>query len=612
MSNNLGSILHRMPEELLIMVVEHLRPVGQELLKRTCRKMLRICSDRIVREKQLSEHWQSRLRNARNAGVDSREYHLFLDDREATMLRDILMRDSLCSPCKAFRSDTTRFRRAIEMATGPKKCSACRVKHPALFFSKEELLKNDRVCIGQQGHVSVCEHNKTSWLDICCRVQNPHCYVIGTYTKDCAECPAKQFKDGPYPPSDTFPKLPVPKELHHSESFSFCQGPTPAEYFESYSSEIVSKTREKQIVRAALSRSRHGSTAVVLSTTPKFNFDDTFTTHPEKHDEYFVQGDDLEISTQFAFTLKGLTNENVRSEVIKSLLSFDEENDSIYCPHLSRGNGPGAQIVLSMIRGHCTCFPGTAENPKGRCPVHVNKHGEATGVQICAERSCGCFLNFQTDWRPQTRQNRRRKLPPQQECNIWIRVGKYIKTNTPESAEWMSALDPESYQSRDELTRGITWCDDPKCPTSHRNIAQSRAFQWAALRYTRRGEDGLMDFEPYKHLFEETGGDPRKHFSYWDAYDKRMAFYSDIDAHLSPNDLQWKPPAIEAGDTQVEDEWEDVSDEDEETDDSDDDEETDESDDEEDTDDSDDDEESDTQSIDMWEEVSEYELSDED
>ncbi|KAI4602090.1 hypothetical protein KJ359_010956 [Pestalotiopsis sp. 9143b] len=583
-SNNLGSILHRMPEELLIMVVSNLRPVGQELLKRTCRKMLRICSDRVVREKHLSEHWQSRLRNA---GGSFREYHLFLNDQETAMLRDILMRDSLCSPCREFRGDTQRFRRAIEMATRPMKCSLCRLKHPALLFSEKELPKDNRVCIGQQGHVSVCEHNKTGWLDICCQgVRNPHCYVIGTWTRDCAACPAKQFKDGPYPPSNTFPKLPVPKELHHSESFSFCQGPSSAEYFESYSSEIVCERREKQIVRSSLTRSRHGSTAVVLSTTPKFDFDDIFTVTTEKGDEYFIQGDDFEISTQFAFTLTGLTNENVRSEVINSLLSFDQENDSIYCPHLSRGNGPGAQVALSILRGYCTCFPGAAEYPKGLCPVHVNKHGEATGVQICTERSCGCFLNFQTDWRPRTRQHRRRRLPPQQECNIWIRVGKYVKTNTPESAEWLSALDPASYMPRDEHTRGITWCDDPRCPTSHRNIARSRVFQWAALRYTRRGQDGLADFEPYKHLFEATGGDPRKHFSFWDAYDKRFNFWSCIDAHLSPEALQWKPPAIEPGttDTQSEDEQTDESDEDEQT---------------------------DTQSEDEWEEVSvEYEWTD--
>lgn len=85
------------------MVVGNLRPVGQELLKRTCRKMLRICSDRVVREKHLSEHWQSRLRNA---GGSFREYHLFLNDQETAMLRDILMRDSLCSPCREFRGDT--------------------------------------------------------------------------------------------------------------------------------------------------------------------------------------------------------------------------------------------------------------------------------------------------------------------------------------------------------------------------------------------------------------------------------------------------------------------------------------------------------------------------
>lgn len=51
-------------------------------------------------------------------------------------------------------------------------CSGCEVDHLSTIFSTEEAKKpcNERVCIGRQGYVRLCEHEVIKWTDIEARV----------------------------------------------------------------------------------------------------------------------------------------------------------------------------------------------------------------------------------------------------------------------------------------------------------------------------------------------------------------------------------------------------------------------------------------------------------
>ncbi|KAI8690973.1 hypothetical protein NCS56_00088900 [Fusarium sp. Ph1] len=106
-------------------------------------------------------------------------------DEAASRLR----RDLLCVNCQ--RGYTNRKKHGLSVACkfstyeGDNQwlhCSGCKVDHLSTVFSTEEAKKpcNERLCIGRQGYVRLCEHEVITWADIEARVNQALRESIGS------------------------------------------------------------------------------------------------------------------------------------------------------------------------------------------------------------------------------------------------------------------------------------------------------------------------------------------------------------------------------------------------------------------------------------------------
>jgi hypothetical protein len=131
-------------------------PVSVECLRRTSRKLLLLFSD--ARPSQANH----------NAYPWPRPHASFLDPSQSKELLTLLAKDSYCSNCVATRHAPdwqTRLALATERYLH---CSGCDLDHPACLFTPEQRIntQHDRVCIGHQGYIRLCQHKTVSWRQI--------------------------------------------------------------------------------------------------------------------------------------------------------------------------------------------------------------------------------------------------------------------------------------------------------------------------------------------------------------------------------------------------------------------------------------------------------------
>ncbi|RMJ02469.1 hypothetical protein CDV36_015262 [Fusarium kuroshium] len=92
-------------------------------------------------------------------------------DEAASRLR----RDLLCASCQRGYSNRKSHGLSAACKFGTHEqdkewlhCSGCKVDHRSTVFTSEEKMKpqNERLCIGRQGYVRLCEHEVITWTDI--------------------------------------------------------------------------------------------------------------------------------------------------------------------------------------------------------------------------------------------------------------------------------------------------------------------------------------------------------------------------------------------------------------------------------------------------------------
>ncbi|KAK4199678.1 hypothetical protein QBC40DRAFT_175764 [Triangularia verruculosa] len=165
------SPLYRIPEELILCIIEYFDPtVSADLAALFC--MAQVCEPlrRCVRGKWFLEEALDGMESAKN------------------MVKYFLRQDLLCARCLP-RSDL-RMTRAGEVVPrhpydkpiwsgckfeghrvkgiGPLYCSGCDTIHPHRSFSATERQKkgSERLCIGREGKLRLCEHKTVKWIDI--------------------------------------------------------------------------------------------------------------------------------------------------------------------------------------------------------------------------------------------------------------------------------------------------------------------------------------------------------------------------------------------------------------------------------------------------------------
>lgn len=150
------SPLCRIPDELLLLIMERLRGPDLASLRRTSRIFLRLFQDgrfRLVRTVDRGP-WP-RMR-----------YLTYVDKRD---LRQRLLEDKYCSSCYGMRMAVKKGPVGQALCRAPLYCAGCGGPHSAGLFSPWERAIGDptrRICIAHEGHLRVCQHRVITWSDI--------------------------------------------------------------------------------------------------------------------------------------------------------------------------------------------------------------------------------------------------------------------------------------------------------------------------------------------------------------------------------------------------------------------------------------------------------------
>lgn len=147
------SLLHSLPDHLLLKIIQMLSDSGVECIRRVARKFTPLCVREVL----------SPLRggNARLSETGPMNWPRF---RTTSYLRpqflELIDRDQYCDGCHAARK-SSRWEQRLRRLTEYIHCSACRADHPACLFSATQRLKPARLryCIAHEGYMRICDHD---------------------------------------------------------------------------------------------------------------------------------------------------------------------------------------------------------------------------------------------------------------------------------------------------------------------------------------------------------------------------------------------------------------------------------------------------------------------
>lgn len=182
------SPLYRLPEELLVGIILHLR---DDVLAPFClRRVSRLLRRLVLRTLVASHRRETWLHPGLVfPGILSLGHFSFWDLRyqyeklkafrcqHHEDLRARLRKDQLCARCLKFSDHRPSVWTGCKFGVTflpPEHhlCGGCLSWHPAQAFSTSELMKlrGDAVCVGREGAVRLCEHKVISWADVESRV----------------------------------------------------------------------------------------------------------------------------------------------------------------------------------------------------------------------------------------------------------------------------------------------------------------------------------------------------------------------------------------------------------------------------------------------------------
>lgn len=182
--NKICSPLHRLPDKVLVQIIDMLDNSGVECIRRVARKFPPLCSEPILnrprtepvqeaKEKDEPFVWprfQSMCHSGQAAELlrTVEGYDDSLPGDRPRLLR-LLDRDWYCDGCRGSQDApdwgerVARLRRRLH-------CSVCLADHPAYLFSRSQRLvkAHHRVCIVHEGYSRICSHETgvIRWRDL--------------------------------------------------------------------------------------------------------------------------------------------------------------------------------------------------------------------------------------------------------------------------------------------------------------------------------------------------------------------------------------------------------------------------------------------------------------
>lgn len=238
-TNNKESLLCNIPRELILMIMERLRPADLYFLQQTsklfyscfCDPVFRrrhkpiqgvhptvaFCSDprtgkRSLRNLTLEEILgaEEKLRAWQRVEFDSRDWKMsYADNRQ---IQGILRQKRFCLDCKDHgRCDWSIEKQNVKWLY----CSPCREPHKAFYFSQKEADQTRHSCLLHTGMKKICPHHSISLDDTKQHRNNKYGSKVQVF--NCSEC-ASGFCSGPLerPPTLHFHK---PRSRSKANSF---------------------------------------------------------------------------------------------------------------------------------------------------------------------------------------------------------------------------------------------------------------------------------------------------------------------------------------------------------------------------------------------------------
>ncbi|KAK3339788.1 hypothetical protein B0T25DRAFT_363488 [Lasiosphaeria hispida] len=160
-----------LPEELLLIIMELLDPVGIQCLRRTSGLFLRLFSSPCFshqHNKELGSHPQPSWMPYTPWARPNRAF-----EAEALTPRfvEYLERDArrnFCTKCRAVGNGLAGLHRARNLVDKSLHCVGCDEKHPLAYFSAAERQRDEkaRICIGHEGYFRLCEHKVIDWKTV--------------------------------------------------------------------------------------------------------------------------------------------------------------------------------------------------------------------------------------------------------------------------------------------------------------------------------------------------------------------------------------------------------------------------------------------------------------
>ncbi|KAF4471410.1 hypothetical protein FALBO_1677 [Fusarium albosuccineum] len=188
------SPIYRLPDEILLLILQMV--VNDDWIAFFGLRQVSRLFRRVTGDQQFREHSFSIYKDCRYCDEQKRVWGGVLEtclaknkpgncfDRTISLLsRRIILKairsrmhsDLFCENCQEILSwsmDIYRLRPACKFSAVADwnwlYCSGCYLKHPSAAFSAEQKLtrEQERVCIGRQGHVRLCNHEVITWADI--------------------------------------------------------------------------------------------------------------------------------------------------------------------------------------------------------------------------------------------------------------------------------------------------------------------------------------------------------------------------------------------------------------------------------------------------------------
>lgn len=146
----------RLPDAVLIRLMRLSDNVTVECLRRTSRVFLRLFPVAFGPPCWTEEHLE------RHPWPISRPKWLV---GEQDSLLQLIDRDQLCEDCAAAKAAPDWLMRRAALLDTYLHCSGCQADHAACLFSASERCKpqSERLCIGHEGYMRLCEHETVSW-----------------------------------------------------------------------------------------------------------------------------------------------------------------------------------------------------------------------------------------------------------------------------------------------------------------------------------------------------------------------------------------------------------------------------------------------------------------